>query len=540
MEMTLEVVSFQKSLMGDSRTHTFDETGGSIGRARENSWVLPDPNRYVSAHHADIAWANGRFRIVDKSTNGVFVNDSGAALGRDAQVDLSNGDRIVIGDYEIAVRLQERAATSAPTAARPAPIPGFERPPPKDILEVVDQRRAEPRLKPLIIPEDSLDAEDAPGRQRHIPDFRPAPRSAPPQVTVPPIAKAVPTPVRPPLPIAPAAAPPASPPPAIPEDADFAPVPAAPKPIPAPAPPAAARQMPPATPQLPDDFDDLLPAPRPAGPAARQPVTPLPEPEPVRASTPPMAAVPAEPLPESAPRQVAPPLASPEPAPPRIPAGAEILPPGIRLLKPVPGTGNSQEPLSPPSTVPPVGRSDPAPAVSQSSLDDPAIAPAQPGDGGIGSEALVAALAGGLGVDRETLGGLDPAATVALVGRAARAAALGIGGAFDARNAFARSAGVDLQALDQESDNPFLTYRSGEAALREALKGTGGGGQALDAATRSSIVALTANALAAAAALDALLDRMDSDDPPRSAEAVREFFGAVFANAYHRESGRLK
>ncbi len=150
------------------------------------------------------------------------------------------------------------------------------------------------------------------------------------------------------------------------------------------------------------------------------------------------------------------------------------------------------------------------------------------------------ALAEGLGLDRAALEGLDPAATVSLVARSARAAALGIGGAFDARNAFARSAGVDTQSLDRETDNPFLTYRSGEAALRHSLKGETAGGLALDAATRSSIVALTANALAASAALDALLDRLGSTDAAPSAAEIRDFFGAAFLNAYNRESSRLK
>ena len=86
VEVTLEVVSAQRGELGGARSHTCTESGGSIGRGSDNSWVLPDPNHYVSRRHAGIRWSGGRFLITDTSTNGVFVN--GAALGRDGQARL--------------------------------------------------------------------------------------------------------------------------------------------------------------------------------------------------------------------------------------------------------------------------------------------------------------------------------------------------------------------------------------------------------------------------------------------------------------------
>lgn len=490
MELRLEIVSFQKTLMGDGQAHVFDETGGSIGRGRDNAWVLPDPNRYVSTRHAEIDCVDGRFRITDVSTNGVFVNGAAAALGRDGRAVLSDGDRLVLGDYEIAVRLQQRAAppprAGIPPSQLRAAAGGLGQGPAQDapdILDVVGRRRAEPRLGHLEIPDDPA-------------QFRPRPAERRP---VEPALRASPLPPPPPRPAARAATPepPASAHQAIPDDIDLA------------APPAIARPAgPPITaaprPLLPDDLDDLDDL-LPGGPAQRPPA----------AVAPPMAG---RPLPDD--------LDDLLPAPTARPA--EVLPEGVPLLRPVPGTGNRPEPLSP---APALAAAEPDRRASTDPA--PAAGPAPPGTG----EAVAAALAEGLGLDTRALGGLDPRATAVTVARAARAAALGIAGAIDARNALARAAGIDARELGRDDENPFLTYRSGEAALRHCLTGAVPG-QTLDTATQESVTALTVTATAAAAALDAVLDRLTADGPPGSAEQVREIFGAAFRNAYHRAMKR--
>lgn len=514
MELRLEIVSFQKTLMGDGQARVFDETGGSIGRGRDNSWVLPDPNRYVSTRHAEIDCVDGRFRITDVSTNGVFVNGSAAALGRDGRAVLSDGDRLVMGDYEIAARLQERAALPPRAGVPPSPLQaaagGFSQGSAQDapdILDVVGRRRAEPRLGPLEIPEDPAAFRPRPAERRPIepplragplppPPPRPAARAAPPQ-------------------------PPAGAAQAIPDDVDLvAPSPAAP-PVLAPL-AVAERVVPPAAPRhlLPDDLDDLLPD----GPEQRP-----------AAAVPPVAP-PRPPLPDDLDDLLRSPAAWPDDLLPGggLPVAAPpggVLPDGVPLVRPVPGTGNRPEPLSPAPALAPSepDRRDVAGPAPSAAVSDPA---ASWTDG-----AVAAALAEGLGLDARSLGGLDPRATTVTVARAARAAALGIAGAIDARNALARAAGIDARELGRDDENPFLTYRSGEAALRHCLTGVVPGGT-LDSATRESVTALTVTAAAAAAALDAVLDRLASDGPPGSAEQVREIFGAAFLNAYHREMKR--
>lgn len=290
---------------------------------------------------------------------------------------------------------------------------------------------------------------------------------------------------------------------------------------------------------LPDDLDDLLPG----GPESRPAVPPM---APVQASATQASAIQAsavqatarQPLPDDLDEFLPVPA---ETAPGGVLPGG-ILPDGVPLLRPVPGTGNRQEPLSPaPSAAVEEPERHPEQAArlpeSAAPPGTPPLDPAPLGTGPMGTADAVAALAEGLGLDPRTLGGLDPRATAVTVARAARAAALGIAGAIDARNALARAAGIDARQLGGDDDNPFLTYRSGEAALRHCVSGATPG-QTLDSATRESVTALTVTATAAAAALDAVLDRLAAEGPPGSAERVREIFGAAFLNAYHRETTR--
>jgi type VI secretion system FHA domain protein len=107
MTLRLRVVSDQRRSLGDRSSIVFTVDGGTIGRSADNDWVLPDPLRYVSAHHARVQFRNGRFFLQDVSTNGVFVNDEPEALARRGSegYPLRNGDVVRIGDYQIVAAL---------------------------------------------------------------------------------------------------------------------------------------------------------------------------------------------------------------------------------------------------------------------------------------------------------------------------------------------------------------------------------------------------------------------------------------------------
>ena len=111
--LELTVVSHHRRDLGRNRTRVFGADGGTIGRAPDNFWVLPDPQNFISAHHCEIEYRDGRFWITDTSRNGVFVNRSHDPVGMGTQVELSHGDRLRLADYEVIVRLKRDRGTLA-------------------------------------------------------------------------------------------------------------------------------------------------------------------------------------------------------------------------------------------------------------------------------------------------------------------------------------------------------------------------------------------------------------------------------------------
>jgi type VI secretion system protein len=113
MALRLRVVSIHAQLLGEDGTRVFGVHGGSIGRSGDNDWVLPDPDRYVSGHHARVDYRNGQYVLTDTSSNGTYLNDSDAPLSSSGPYALKDGDRLRLGDYELAVDLDAGAAISA-------------------------------------------------------------------------------------------------------------------------------------------------------------------------------------------------------------------------------------------------------------------------------------------------------------------------------------------------------------------------------------------------------------------------------------------
>jgi type VI secretion system FHA domain protein len=75
----------------------------SIGRAAENDWAMPDPDRVMSKRHCRITADGETWLITDTSSNGTFLN--GTALEYDVPRALRDDDRVVTGAYEIQARL---------------------------------------------------------------------------------------------------------------------------------------------------------------------------------------------------------------------------------------------------------------------------------------------------------------------------------------------------------------------------------------------------------------------------------------------------
>ena len=64
MAIKLRVISDQYRDLGDHRARVFGVNGGSIGRAPDNDWVLPDQKRLVSGHHCDIVYRTGHLELL--------------------------------------------------------------------------------------------------------------------------------------------------------------------------------------------------------------------------------------------------------------------------------------------------------------------------------------------------------------------------------------------------------------------------------------------------------------------------------------------
>ena len=126
MLLALSVISAQGRELGPTAYKVFDERGGSIGRLENNDWTLPDPDKFVSTCHARIRCVEGTYYLDDTSTNGTFVNMSEQPLGKIA-ASLADGDRILIGSYEILVQLIEQrvAPTATESGSFTMPLPAL-------------------------------------------------------------------------------------------------------------------------------------------------------------------------------------------------------------------------------------------------------------------------------------------------------------------------------------------------------------------------------------------------------------------------------
>jgi type VI secretion system FHA domain protein len=119
--LRLTVVSEQRGPLGRNASIVLGVGGGSIGRAHDNDWVLPDMQCYVSAHHARVQYRNGSYYLVDTSTNGTYVNGSSAPISPRNIYPLRDGDSLRLGEYEIAVRIDVEAG-DGPEASSIFPV----------------------------------------------------------------------------------------------------------------------------------------------------------------------------------------------------------------------------------------------------------------------------------------------------------------------------------------------------------------------------------------------------------------------------------
>jgi type VI secretion system protein ImpI/type VI secretion system protein len=123
MTLTLTVLRCPERVAPETRHIDGGEL--SIGRAPDNDWVLPDPERDLSKRHCVVAYRSGGWRILDLSANGTFLNRDSEPVGRDQSRPLNDGDRLGLGPYEIEVRIAEAPAFASRRGADPFSLDPF-------------------------------------------------------------------------------------------------------------------------------------------------------------------------------------------------------------------------------------------------------------------------------------------------------------------------------------------------------------------------------------------------------------------------------
>jgi type VI secretion system protein len=107
MALRLRVVSEHSTRLGALATKIFGVHGGTIGRATDNEWILPDPERYLSGKHARVDFRQGTYVLVDTSSNGTYVNGAQVPLGKYHDYTLKDGDYVRLGEYELLVSIDQ-------------------------------------------------------------------------------------------------------------------------------------------------------------------------------------------------------------------------------------------------------------------------------------------------------------------------------------------------------------------------------------------------------------------------------------------------
>lgn len=105
--LTLTVTACRGQPLAEPLFASFDDEGGTIGRAETSGLVLADPERLVSRVHARVQRCDGRWQLERHGANPVLLNGRAVAAGD--EVTLGHGDAMQIGAYDILVRIDEAA-----------------------------------------------------------------------------------------------------------------------------------------------------------------------------------------------------------------------------------------------------------------------------------------------------------------------------------------------------------------------------------------------------------------------------------------------
>jgi len=115
MTLVLRIVNGPAGVAAETRR--LDSGSLGIGRGPRSDWVLPDPDRLLSKRHCVVTRAGDCWEVSDTSSNGTYLNGETQALGGVPRI-LRDGDRLLIGAYEISADMRPAPGAGAPEAGQ--------------------------------------------------------------------------------------------------------------------------------------------------------------------------------------------------------------------------------------------------------------------------------------------------------------------------------------------------------------------------------------------------------------------------------------
>ncbi len=101
MKLEISIIKYRGAPPSNKQDFIFNQEGGSIGRSEDNAWILPDERNFLSRVQASIIFQNEKFYLIDKSSNGCFINQSSTPIGKGISHALNDNDIIRMGEYEL-------------------------------------------------------------------------------------------------------------------------------------------------------------------------------------------------------------------------------------------------------------------------------------------------------------------------------------------------------------------------------------------------------------------------------------------------------
>ena len=115
MSLSVKVISYKRQPPVSPMSMSFEREGGTLGRSLNCKFHLPDPDKHISRKHAVIRYENGFYCLTDTSTSGTFITNRNLKVHGDS-IQLEDGDRLGIGDYELIVGIPGSEVFDAPSS----------------------------------------------------------------------------------------------------------------------------------------------------------------------------------------------------------------------------------------------------------------------------------------------------------------------------------------------------------------------------------------------------------------------------------------